>query len=273
LLKLLPLFRLHDARIALFLHGIETWRRLDWLSNRQLGRVHILLSNSDYTARRFIAVNPDCHGIPCQTVHLGIASPVIHTPPMPEDPPVALMLSRLLKSEDYKGHRELIGAWPRVLERIPNAELWIAGDGDLRSELEQLAAALAVGARVRFWGHVSEAHKEHLLARSRCLAMPSRGEGFGLVYLEAIRLGRPCLVSTCDAGREVVNPPEAGLAANPTKPQELVDALCRLLAAGSEWQRWSKQARARYDSQFTAQHFQGRLLEAVQPVTAQTVRY
>jgi len=77
--------------------------------------------------------------------------------------------------------------------------------------------------------------------------MPSRGEGFGLVYLEAMRLGRPCLVSTMDAGREVVNPPEAGLAANPDNQEELVSAVCRLLADRAEWRQWSAQARRRYE--------------------------
>jgi glycosyltransferase involved in cell wall biosynthesis len=51
---------------------------------------------------------------------------------------------------------------------------------------------------------VTEEEKQDLLRRCRCFAMPSRNEGFGLVYLEAMRLGRPCLVSDCDAGREIV---------------------------------------------------------------------
>ena len=93
--------------------------------------------------------------------------------------------------------------------------------------------------------------------------MPSRGEGFGLVYLEAMRVGRPCLVSTLDAGREVVNPPEAGLAVDPDNREELADAICRLLGDGPEWQQWSKQARQRYEQNFTAKHFQDRLMTAL----------
>src|SRR6185369_351165 len=90
-----------------------------------------------------------------------------------------------------------------------------------------------------------------------------RSEGFGLVYLEAMRAGRPCLVSTLDAGREVVNPPEAGLAADPADRQALAAALCRLITPGAEWDRWSEQARLRYEGQFTARHFQERLVKAV----------
>jgi phosphatidyl-myo-inositol dimannoside synthase len=225
--------------------------------------VKLFLTNSDYTWQRFLSFNPGLVNAPHLTVPLGVGSPATTSAKKPHNPPVVLMISRLLKSEDYKGHREMINAWPLVLERIPKAELWIAGDGDLRDDLEKVARAGGLAARIRFFGQVSEEEKQNLLAWCRCLAMPSRGEGFGLVYLEAMRLGRPCLVSTMDAGREVVNPPEAGLAANPDDPEELAGAICRLISDGPEWDRWSAQARRRYEQYFTAGHFQERLLSAL----------
>src|SRR5262249_44880706 len=130
-------------------------------------------------------------------------------------------------------------------------------------ELEASAKSLGLADTVHFLGRVSEEKKLELLQRCRCLALPSRGEGFGLVYLEAMRLGRPCLVSNCDAGREVVNPPEAGLAANPQDPKELGEAICKLLTVGPVWEEWCRNARERYEHSFTAAHFQQRMLEAV----------
>ncbi len=173
------------------------------------------------------------------------------------------MLSRLLSGEDYKGHREVIDVWPVVMARVPDAELWIAGDGDLRPELERRVSAHGLERHVRFWGEVPEAKKQELLAACRCLVLPSRAGGFGLVYLEAMRLGRPSLVSTFDAGREVVNPPEAGLHADPDQAEALAEALCRLLTAGPEWAAWSEGARARYEARFTADHFKERLVRAL----------
>jgi phosphatidylinositol alpha-1,6-mannosyltransferase len=172
-----------------------------------------------------------------------------------------LAISRLCRSEDYKGQRELIAVWPQVLARLPDARLWIAGDGDLRPDLERAAAPL--GDRVQFWGRVSEEQKQALLRRCQCLAMPSRGEGFGLVYLEAMRLGRPCLVSTCDAGQEVVHPPEAGLAVDPRDSSSLADSAVRLLSPGSEWDAWFAGARRRYAAHYTASQFQRRLMQAI----------
>jgi glycosyltransferase involved in cell wall biosynthesis len=146
---------------------------------------------------------------------------------------------------------------------VPGAELWIAGDGDLRPDLERLARKVGVSNVVRFYGHISDGEKECLIERCRCVALPSAGEGFGLVYLEAMRMGRPCLVSTVDAGREVVCPPEAGLAVNPGEPAAIASAIARLLTSGAEWEQWSEQARRRYAAHFTREHFHQRLLSAL----------
>jgi phosphatidylinositol alpha-1,6-mannosyltransferase len=260
MLRLLPLLRVGDAKVVLFLHGIEAWRSFSGLARRALDRVDLFLSNSDFTWQRFLECNPYLADRPHLTIPLGCDEPWFGMDIPPSEPPAALILGRMMRGEDYKGHRELIAAWPSVLRSIPDAELWIGGDGDLRPELEREAASRGLERNLRFWGFLSEEQKLDLLRRCRCLAMPSRGEGFGLVYLEAMRLGRPCLVSNQDAAREVVNPPEAGLAADPA---ELTDALCRLMSDGHEWQAWSTAASARYERSFTAGHFQNRLLAAL----------
>jgi glycosyltransferase involved in cell wall biosynthesis len=76
-------------------------------------------------------------------------------------------------------------------------------------------------------------------------------------------MGRPCLVSTIDAGREVINAPETGLAADPDDPRQLADATCRLLGAAADWHTWSQAARRRYEAHFTAARFQDRLMDAL----------
>ena len=263
LLKLLPFFRFSKVQVVVMLLGVEAWKEQRGLTRKQLEKVDLFLSISDHTWRNFVSFNRQYEHKPHQTVLLGIGTPREGATPSPGTTPAALMLSRLSKGEDYKGHREVINAWPGVLERTPDAELWIAGDGDLRNDLEQLVAERGLQNKVRFWGQVAEEIKQQLLQQCRCLLMPSRGEGFGLVYLEAMRLGRPCLVSTLDAGLEVVNPPEAGLAANPDDEDELASAICRLLSDGPEWHQWSEQARRRYEENYTAKHFQERLLAAL----------
>jgi len=262
MLQLFPLLWRSGARVGLFLHGIECWRKPGADLERWLPRVDFFLANSRYTWERFVQNNPRWSRSEHFIAPLGIGE-AVPAAPVPQGRPAAFVVGRMDRSEDYKGHRQLIQAWPGVLEHVPEAELWIAGSGDLQPELARLVEAGQLGHRVRFYGAISEEEKEQLLTNCRCLAMPSRGEGFGLVYLEAMRLGRPCLVSTLDAGREVVNPPEAGLAVDPDDPRAVADAVCRLLAPGEEWDRWSSSARRRYESCFTAAAFQRRLLQAL----------
>lgn len=262
LLKLLPFFRLTQPRVVAMLLGIEAWRVHDRLTQNQLDKVDLYLTISDHTWQDFVRVNRRYSDKRHQTILLGLGEPMDGVVRRPQGP-IAIMISRLTRGEDYKGHREVIRAWPLILRRQPDAELWIVGEGDLRVDLEELVSDLKLNASVSFLGQVSEVAKQELLEEARCLLMPSRNEGFGLVYLEAMRLGRPCLVSTIDAGREVVNPPEAGLAANPDNQGELANATCRLLADGAEWQEWSAQARRRYEQNYTSKHFQHRLLSAL----------
>ena len=263
LLKLLPFFKNSEAKIALFLHGIEAWKRHDWLTRKLLRRVDLFITNSDYTWERFISVNPEYQTRTHITVHLGLSSETDSPSVKPESPEAALMIGRLNANEDYKGHNEMIVVWRRVIEKIPSAQLWIVGDGDLKEKLQSLASKTGIEGNIVFWGWVSESKKVDLIRKSNFMALPSRGEGFGLVYLEAMKEGRPCLVSTFDAGREVVNPPEAGLAVDTSNSDEMADAICRLFDQGSEWSKWSEQAKSRYQNNFTAKQFQSRLISAL----------
>lgn len=266
MLRLVAFLRRKPESITVFLHGIEAWKKHSWLTRSLLRRVDLFLSNSDFTWTKFVESCPEAARSPHKTVGLGVDTPYRGGIPAP-DATAVLMIGRMLRSEDYKGHKELIHAWPGVLRCIPEAELWIAGDGDLRPDLEFIVSRLGLHQKVRFWGLVSDEEKQQLLLRCRCLAMPSRGEGFGIAYLEAMRVGRPCLVSRSDAGHEVVNPPVAGLSADVSDPKQLADAVCRLLASETgAWASWSEGARRRYEDSFTAAHFEQRLTSALETI-------
>src|SRR5581483_8818056 len=130
LLRLVPFFRLRRARLVVLLHGIEAWHRHDWLTRFLLRRVNRFLSVSSHTWSRFVLSHPNLQQAPWCLIHRGTASPLHgHTPP-PQGRPAALMLGRIASSEAYKGHEPVIKAWHSVLQRIPEAQLWIAGDGD-----------------------------------------------------------------------------------------------------------------------------------------------
>ena len=261
-LPLLPAVGGRQAKAILFLHGVEAWKPLSTFSTRLLHKIDLFLSNSEYTWQRFLTLHPDLEGRPHRTVQLGYGVPVADSP-RPGTTPAAVMMSRLMRSEDYKGHRQVIRVWPKVRERIDNPKLVIIGDGDLRPHLETLAKTEAVADSVRFTGFLSEADKIREISKARCLVLPSDREGFGIAYVEAMRLGRPCLVSTLDAGQEVVNPPEAGLSVDPRDEGQLTGALEQLMQSGPEWSAWSRASQERYERYFTARHFKDRLVASI----------
>jgi glycosyltransferase involved in cell wall biosynthesis len=262
LLKLLPFLGSRAPRKYLFLHGVECWRPLDGMTRRLVDRIDMFLTNSEFTWNRFAEMNPRWKNAPHRTIRLGFGVPDQHVE-LPGRVPAAVIIGRMSAAEDYKGHRELIQAWPLVLKCVSDAELWIVGGGDGEGDLRNMASAGTASGQIRFFGAVSEQEKQNLLRQSRCLVLPSRGEGFGLVYLEAMRLGRPCLSSVHDAGREVIAPPESGIAVEPGNARALAEGVAELLSADRKWQQWSDNAKRRYENEFTAAHFQRRLADAV----------
>ena len=98
--------------------------------------------------------------------------------------------------ERYKGHAEMLAAFPLVASSHPQAQLILAGDGNDRERLLGIARQLpsALQSRIFMPGYVDQSLLERLYQACFAFALPSRGEGFGLVYLEAMAAGSPALV-------------------------------------------------------------------------------
>lgn len=103
------------------------------------------------------------------------------------------------KFRRYKYPDVPISVMPRILQRVPNARLVLAGRHDDRryeGHLQRLVQRLDLGSNVEFRFDISEAEKEELLLRARALLLPSAVEGFGIVVLEANACGVPVVAST-----------------------------------------------------------------------------
>src|SRR5262249_52354555 len=127
---------------------------------------------------------------------------------------VILTLARLAASERYKGIDEVLNLMPALVEEIPNLVYVIAGDGDDRPRLEAKVRKLGMNGRVVFTGYIPEEEKAAHFRLADAFVMPGRGEGFGIVYLEALACGIPVVASKLDAGREAVLDGQLGLIVN-----------------------------------------------------------
>jgi len=189
--------------------------------------------------------------------HPGLGGAVA-APPFDTSSSMALIVARMSASERYKGHDALLEVWPRVLERYPGAVLAIAGDGDDRARLETKARALGIEHAVTFAGRIGDEALAGLYARCRFFVMPSRDEGFGLVFLEAMRAGKPC-IGAAGAASEIVEHGVTGVIVDSASRSELIAAVLRLYDEPETCERFGRAGRERFLSEFTDRRFQARL--------------
>jgi phosphatidylinositol alpha-1,6-mannosyltransferase len=230
-------------RLATVLVGIEAWKPLGLLHGLALGRSDALLAISEQTARRFGAANPRFAGPPPRVCHLALREPAPAAPePVAVESPFALIVGRMALAERYKGHDLLLDLWPRLLEEVPEARLVVAGDGDDRARLD--ARARALDGHVRFVGRVSAAALGALYRDCAFFVMPSRDEGFGLVYLEAMRAGKACVGGQGSAA-ELIEDGVTGLTVDPEDPEQVLKALLRLFREPETCERMGRAGRER----------------------------
>jgi glycosyltransferase involved in cell wall biosynthesis len=110
--------------------------------------------------------------------------------------PLLLTVKRL---HEVAGYEDLLRAFTIVAARVPDAQLFIAGDGALRPELERQAAASGLAHRIRFLGVVDNRDLPRYCAAADLFVLPSRLESWGTVMLEALACGTP-VVATATAG-------------------------------------------------------------------------
>lgn len=251
----LPL-RVRGSRVALFLHGIEAWGGLTLPRRLALASAAPLLANSTYTAERVRAAHGSWARTAIGVCHLGVADPG----PIPGPPTVApgfvLSVGRLSSAERYKGTDALLDAWPAVMRNTPGARLVVIGEGDDRARLESKAAPL--GSSVRFLGRVEAEALERLYRDCALFALPSTGEGFGLVYLEAMRAGK-AVIAGPGAPEEVIEEGVTGWIVDPANRDELTSKLRGLLADAGPRESLGTAGRTRFLACFTGRHFAGRL--------------
>jgi phosphatidylinositol alpha-1,6-mannosyltransferase len=244
------------APSGVWIHGIEVWENIRRDHLRAAQNLNFMIANTNYTRERAMRK----HKV-FEIAHVcWLSTWEDEPPPKPaalDGPPVVLILGRLDQAA-YKGHSELINAWPAVLNAVPKAKLIIAGTGPLLDHYRSLVAASNAAAHIEIVGLIPEASLADLWKRAVVFAMPSRGEGFGLTYIEAMRWGVPVIASIHDAGAEVNVNGQTGLNVDLTSPDELVDSLTAILRDRDLAARFGSAGQLRWRQHFCYSAFRKR---------------
>ena len=138
---------------------------------------------------------------------------------------VLMTLGRLVSAERYKGFDEALELLPELARALPDVAYLVVGDGSDRERLEDKARVLGVADRVVFTGNIPESEKADHYRLADVYVMPSQGEGFGFVLLEAMACGIPVIASTLDGGREAVRDGQLGILVDPADRAQLKRAI------------------------------------------------
>jgi glycosyltransferase involved in cell wall biosynthesis len=254
--------RTHDIRLALIIHGIEAWTPTRHkIANQLASKVDSLISVSRFSATRFASwsgFSADRAFVLPNSVDLD------RFRPQPRDPllvkryglaasgPVIMTTGRLESRERYKGFDEVIMAIPRLLARFPTLKYLVVGDGSDRVRLEAIVKRIGVNAQVIFTGRIPESEKVAHYNLASAYVMPSAGEGFGIVLIEAAACGVPVIGSLADGSREALLGGRLGRLIDPTDSDGLVQTVTEVLEGPAE-------GRNPVIEYFDTQHFQERV--------------
>lgn len=241
-----------------WIHGIEVWESTNPAYLRCARRADFLVANSAYTRERADQLYGGFHR--AHLCWLGTDTDDVPLPPSFSDhPPTVLILGQMYPTR-YKGHDELIECWPRVVAAVPDARLMIVGKGPIQEALQRKAAASPTARSIIFKGFVPDEAMPKVWDETTLLAMPSRGEGFGLVYIEAMRQGLPVIASIHDAAPEVNLDGVTGYNVDLNKPEQLPERIIYLLKNPDQAATLGRNGQQRWYEQFTFTAFKQRFL-------------
>jgi glycosyltransferase involved in cell wall biosynthesis len=205
-------------------HGFNEFREAPYfgLADRavaSLAHVHIAISRG---LARYLEDVEGFDGESFEIVHYGI-DPNGEPHPYEESEPRLLCVGRLIP---IKGHIVLLRAFAAAKRDLPDLQLDIAGGGPLEPALKALVRELGIVDSVRFLGHVSPI--QAAIERAAVVVVPSMGEGFGMVALEAMERARPVIAAAIGGLGELVRHGETGLLVPPGEAEPLREAIVRL---------------------------------------------
>lgn len=230
--------RLVKTRYWIVVYGIETWDVQRPALRAALRSADRILAISSYTKRRLIDeqnIDPDKISLlPCafDASRFSIKPKpdyLLQKYSLSSNQPVILTVSRLADVERYKGYDQILSALPNIRKAIPNVHYVIVGKGSDRPRIEQIIAKKGLQDCVTLAGFVPDDQLCDHYNLSDVFAMPSKLEGFGIVYLEAMACGKPALGGNQDGAVDALCNGRLGALIDPDNVQEIANTLIQIL--------------------------------------------
>jgi phosphatidylinositol alpha-1,6-mannosyltransferase len=222
------------------LYGIEAWEKLSRLDLWGVTQCDLITAASRFTRRRFLShanISPEkVRVLPClvrEKFQPGPKPSYLMDRYQLHGKKILLTLSRISAQDNYKGHERVLNIMPDICKAVPTAVYVIAGDGSGLPPLQKLAREKRLNGKVIFTGHVSEEEIVDHYRLADVFVMPSTGEGFGIVLLEAAACGIPVVAGRTDGSVDALSEGKLGLLVDIQDGQHLAQAIIRQLKGHS----------------------------------------
>jgi glycosyltransferase involved in cell wall biosynthesis len=219
-------------------HGIDAWNLQNPRLIQALRHADRILAVSHYTRDRLLqeqALDPEKVVVLPNTFDASR----FQIAPKPQsllkkynltlDQPVILTIARLAGEERYKGYDQIIRALPEIIKTIPNVHYLIGGKGGDRPRVEKLIRDLKLENYVTLAGFIPDEELADHYNLCDVFAMPSKGEGFGIVYLEALACGKPTIGGNQDGAIDALCNGELGVLVDPDDLTEISTTIIKIL--------------------------------------------
>jgi len=244
------------GRYYVILHGIEAWQRVNLTERKALLAAGGIVATTSFTARecaRYNAIPPSkFHVIPLCADESNIAP----SPSFKLNGEFKLLcVARQDASEKYKGFEQIFQALAQLQANLPSIHLNMVGTGNDQVRLKSVTNKLGVGQQVTFWGALSD---EDLVAAYRdcdVYVMPSAKEGFGIVFLEAMRWGKPCIGGNHGGTPDVIEHGKSGYLVEYGNVDALANHIAQLAFDPSFRLAMGENGRLTVARKFTKSHF------------------
>lgn len=230
------------CKIWVIAHGIEVWRKLPLHKRLILKCSSKIICVSRYTRQEMIRrhqLNPSvCHVLnnaidPFIKVPDELVKPdnLLERYSLTHKNNVILTLTRLTSTEMYKGYDRVIAAISNLKREFPDVKYILAGKYDTAEgeRVKKLIAEHHVGEQVILTGFIAEDELADHFLLADLFVLPSKKEGFGIVFIEALACGLPVICGSVDGSVDAIRDGELGKAINPDNGQELEDAIAQSL--------------------------------------------
>ncbi len=234
----LNIFKLLKIPYWVIVHGIDAWDLEDISRINGLKFAPKIISVSGYTRDRIVKeqnISPEQISLLPNTFDaskLGIQ-------PKPQylldryhfhpDQPIILTVARLASGDRYKGYDQIIRALPEIRRQIPNIHYLLVGKGNDRDRIESIIDEVNVRDCVTLAGFIPDDELSDHYNLCDVFAMPSKGEGFGIVYLEALACGKPTIGGNQDGAIDALCHGELGVLVNPDNIEEIGKTIVQIL--------------------------------------------